>query len=148
MSMAQLQLFAIRKRGKQREKALENYLAKLAGPNWQVSSMRRDRVPGMTPSSQDNLDMAPLPTLTARGGFMSPSHARSNSVPRMQSAPEGDSATDAESQKAFVEQVRLLVLGMEQRLQNREEKLLRTMEKAEAEGARFEELRKQMATTS
>lgn len=47
---------------------------------------------------------------------------------------------------AHVEQVRLLILGMEQRLQTREEKLTKTMEKAESESRRFEELQQELAT--
>lgn len=35
-----------------------------------------------------------------------------------------------EVNKAYIEQVRLLVLGMEQRLRNREERLLKNIEKA------------------
>jgi hypothetical protein len=35
----------------------------------------------------------------------------------------------------------MLILGMEQRLQLREEKLTKTVERAEKEGKRFEELR-------
>jgi len=49
---------------------------------------------------------------------------------------------------AHVEQVRLLVLGMEQRLQTREEQLTRTIEKAESESHRFEEARQEIAATS
>ena len=89
--------------------------------------------------------MTPLPAVVARGGFTS--HTRSNSIPRVQSAPESQSG-DAEAKKAFIEQVRLLVLGMEQRLQTREEKLVKSLEKAEAEEARFEELKKQMTAAS
>ena len=43
---------------------------------------------------------------------------------------------------AHVEQVRLLVLGMEERLRTREEKLVKTMEKADQESHRFEVLNK------
>lgn len=60
------------------------------------------------------------------------------------SAPGGGSAASTEATAAHVEQVRLLILGMEQRLQSREEKLLKTIERAETEGDRFEERRKQV----
>jgi len=39
---------------------------------------------------------------------------------------------------AHIEQIRLLILGMEQRLQGREDKLVKTIDKAEAETAKFE----------
>ena len=55
--------------------------------------------------------MTPLPSAATRAGFMSPSHTRSGSIPKPANAP-----ADSDAQKAFVEQVRLLVLGMEQRL--------------------------------
>lgn len=59
--------------------------------------------------------------------------------------PTEASPADSEANKAFIEQVRLLVLGMEQRLQNREEKLLKDIEKAEGEGAKFEEMKRKLA---
>jgi hypothetical protein len=40
------------------------------------------------------------------------------------------------------EQVRLMVLGMEERLRVREEKLVKAMEKADQESHKFESLRK------
>jgi hypothetical protein len=49
---------------------------------------------------------------------------------------------------AHVQQVRLLILGMEQRLQTREEKLTKTIERAESEGRRFEEVRQELAAES
>ena len=49
---------------------------------------------------------------------------------------------------AHVEQVRLLILGMEQRLQTREEKLTRTIERAESEGRKFEEAREELTAES
>ena len=52
------------------------------------------------------------------------------------------SKESVEATKAHVEQVRLLVLGMEERLRMREEKLVKTMEKADQESHRFEVLRK------
>ncbi len=48
----------------------------------------------------------------------------------------------AEATMAHVEQVRLLVLGMEERLRTREEKLVKTMDKADQESHRFEVLSK------
>jgi hypothetical protein len=55
---------------------------------------------------------------------------------------EGTPKISVEATIAQVEQVRLLVLGMEERLRVREEKLVKTMEKADQEGHRFEMLRK------
>ncbi len=49
---------------------------------------------------------------------------------------------------AHIEQVRMLIMGMEQRLHTREEKLVKSVERAESEGRRFEELRSEIANTS
>jgi hypothetical protein len=56
----------------------------------------------------------------------------------------GTSKASVEETMAQVEQVRLLVLGMEERLRVREEKLVKTMEKADQESHRFEVLRKDL----
>jgi len=55
------------------------------------------------------------------------------------------SKPSVETTMAQVEQVRLLVLGMEERLRVREEKLVKTMERADQESHRFEVLRKDAA---
>lgn len=75
---------------------------------------------------------------------MSPSHARSSSVPHavLPTVIPTAQSNDSEATKAYIEQVRLLILGMEQRLKNREERLAKTVAAAEAEGARYEEARK------
>ncbi|XP_006453842.1 hypothetical protein AGABI2DRAFT_196390 [Agaricus bisporus var. bisporus H97] len=129
-------------RAKQREKMLEQALSKLAGENWQAS-----------------LDIPP-PSLAAR-----PGHRRINSVTSLASSPlsiaspaasRPASATpppsssqmsqpDRQQALAYIEQVRLLVLGMEQRLQTRENKLVKTLERAEGEGKRFEQYRKEIS---
>jgi len=53
-----------------------------------------------------------------------------------------NSKASMEGTMAHVEQVRLLVLGMEDRLRVREEKLAKTMEKADQVSHRFEVLSK------
>ena len=98
-------------------------------------------------------------TPTSASGF----HARASSLssfgnPGSDSASPGKSKGDSSAQKsqasveatkAYLEQVRLTILGMEQRMQSREEKLAKHIERAEAEGARFEEVcRQALASTS
>jgi hypothetical protein len=51
-----------------------------------------------------------------------------------------------EATLAHVESIRLLVLGIEQRLQTREEKLVKTVEKAENEGKKFEAYKQELTT--
>ncbi|CAL1694765.1 unnamed protein product [Somion occarium] len=75
-------------------------------------------------------------------------------LPNMTSSHEHTAVDDSqldpaspEAAMAQVEKVRLLIIGMEERLQMREEKLLQNIKKAEAEGTKFEELRKHVMTT-
>jgi len=54
------------------------------------------------------------------------------------------SVQSREATLAHIESIRLLVLGIEQRLQTREEKLVKTVERAENEGKKFESLRQDL----
>ncbi|KAG6845588.1 hypothetical protein H0H87_007267 [Tephrocybe sp. NHM501043] len=76
---------------------------------------------------QSSLDIAPAPTQNH------PSISRRTATAN---------TSDAGDVAARVEQVRMLILGMEQRLQVREEKLVKTVERAESESNKFEEQRK------
>jgi hypothetical protein len=58
------------------------------------------------------------------------------------------SVQSREATLAHIESIRLLVLGIEQRLQTREEKLVKTVERAENEGKKFESLRQELTTTT
>ncbi|TFY60750.1 hypothetical protein EVJ58_g4954 [Rhodofomes roseus] len=111
-------------RGKVREKMLERELEKLAGANWQA-----------------NLNIVPAATSSALSSRSEASAA--------QSVPADSRAANAtaETTMAHIEQVRLLILGMEQRLQFREEKLAKTIERAEAEGARCEQSQQVLSAT-
>ncbi|KAM5539968.1 hypothetical protein V8D89_006471 [Ganoderma adspersum] len=118
-------------RGKVREKMLERELEKLVGANW-----------------QSNLELG---TPASASGF----HARASGLanPGKSSGPaaSGGAPSDkasVEATKAYVEQMRLMILGMEQRMQSREDKLAKHIERAEAEGARFEEVRRQALATT
>ncbi|KXN86001.1 hypothetical protein AN958_10611 [Leucoagaricus sp. SymC.cos] len=130
-------------RTKQREKMLEQALAKVAGENW-----------------QSHLDIAPA-TITTRLG-----HTRGNSLtgsplsitsptaqiptpvsahPPRTNSKDKEPTADTQQTLAHIEQVRLLILGMEQRLQTREDKLVKTLERAEGEGRRFDQQRKEIS---
>ncbi|KAI0829037.1 hypothetical protein BC628DRAFT_1192608 [Trametes gibbosa] len=128
-----LMLIRCANRGKAREKLLERELEKLAGANWQA-----------------NLELsAPAPTSSfhARAASLI-NPGKGSSAPSPAHASGADGVT-AEATMAYIEQVKLLVLGMEQRLQTREDKLVKHIERAEAEGARYDEARKQaLATTA
>ncbi|CCM03824.1 uncharacterized protein FIBRA_05973 [Fibroporia radiculosa] len=128
-------------RGKTREKMLERELERLAGANWQANL-------NITPTS--------APAIANRGtGILNP-HKSNPTPPPLDAASGGLHSIDHPHQAnggpsaslAQVEQVRLLILGMEQRLQSREEKLLKTIERAETESARFEEKRKQVSSAT
>lgn len=62
-------------------------------------------------------------------------------------APPAPSRTSVEATLSQMEQIRLLVLGMEQRMQEREEKLTKTIERAEAQEVKCEALRKEVLPT-
>ncbi|KAI0778859.1 hypothetical protein BD413DRAFT_119952 [Trametes elegans] len=125
-------------RGKAREKLLERELEKLAGANWQTNLELG------TPTSTFH---ARASTLVSPGKSLpSPSVGKAPAGPN---SSKGDGASVDETM-AYIEQVRMLIIGMEQRLQTREDKLVKHIERAEAESARFDEVRKQtqsLATT-
>ncbi|PCH34351.1 hypothetical protein WOLCODRAFT_135665 [Wolfiporia cocos MD-104 SS10] len=127
-------------RGKAREKMLERELEKLAGANWQT-----------------NLNFAPAasPIVASRtSAILNSQQSNSLGSPVVSSAsthaPAQPSVASAspDATLAHLEQVRLLILGMEQRLQTREDKLQKAIQRAETEGARFEERSKQVLATS
>ncbi|KAJ7015891.1 hypothetical protein C8F04DRAFT_1021580 [Mycena alexandri] len=138
-------------RGKAREKMLERELTRLAGENWQ---------------SMLDIPPASAPTINGRsmlhqrsntlGAMPSPvlSHAQSQNTtatpPSSEPPGPADGRFQLEQQQAtlaHIEQVRMLIMGMEQRLQTREDKLVKSVERAESEGRRFEELRSEIANS-
>ncbi|KAJ7628800.1 hypothetical protein FB45DRAFT_794707 [Roridomyces roridus] len=122
-------------RGKAREKVLEQQLTNLLGDNWQSSL----DIPAVPPSSVPGRSIL---------------HQRSNTLVAIPTpaAPETASPTQLQVDQqqatlAHIEQIRMLIMGMEQRLQTREEKLDKSITRAESEGRRFEELRKGIAAS-
>ncbi|KAJ7737364.1 hypothetical protein B0H16DRAFT_1379662 [Mycena metata] len=136
-------------RGRAREKMLERELARLAGENWQ---------------SMLEIPPAGAPTINGRsmlhqrsntlGAMPSPvlSHAQPQNTTATPPSSEPPAAVDRQFQLeqqqatlAHIEQVRMLIMGMEQRLQTREDKLVKSVERAENEGRRYEQLRSEIA---
>ncbi|KAK0221631.1 hypothetical protein IW262DRAFT_1447958 [Armillaria fumosa] len=109
-------------RGKTREKMLERELARLVGDNWQATL-------DITPSSSFQ------PRATLHGHRHSPAPATSDA--------NGD--TNNAALLARLDQIRLTVLGMEQRTLLREEKLNKNIEMAEAEARKYENISKSLA---
>ncbi|KAK7695155.1 hypothetical protein QCA50_002345 [Cerrena zonata] len=108
----------------------ERQLEHLAGPNWRI-----------------NLD---LPAMTSVQNTIMSSPIQGNTVIARRPAGPVDGQLDPASPEAAmaqVEKVRLMILGMEERLQMREEKLIQNIKKAEAEGIKFEESKKQVMAT-
>ncbi|KAG0706691.1 hypothetical protein DFH29DRAFT_798100 [Suillus ampliporus] len=118
-------------RVKTREKMLEQALAKLAGENWQAAL-------DIMPSSSTFAARAVMGSVFSRGTPTPQSGAPDSS----NSAPVSQVAVEATLTQ--VEQIRLLVLGMEQRMQNREEKLAKTIEHAEAQEIKCDALKKEV----
>ncbi|KAI5885246.1 uncharacterized protein SCHCODRAFT_02644213 [Schizophyllum commune H4-8] len=123
-------------RQKTREKMLENALAKFAGPNWQdaldLPSLDAANVPA-TPSKYGKPGASASPSKYANPNATASPSKSSASAENPTPAPPPPAA-----QLSQLEQVRLLVLGMEQRLRAREEKLEAVVRRAEGEGARYE----------
>ncbi|KAK0464264.1 uncharacterized protein EV420DRAFT_1302529 [Desarmillaria tabescens] len=109
-------------RGKTREKMLERELARLAGDNWQVS-----------------LDIAPSPAAFQPHATLS---GHRHSLPSAASDASGDINNAA--LLARLDQIRLTVLGMEQRALQREEKLNKNIQVAEAEARKYEDISKSL----
>jgi hypothetical protein len=83
--------------------------------------------------------------MTSRPAFNSIHYpSRNTSSPGPSPTRSSHDAAAAQTTLSHIEQVRLLILGMEQRLQVREQKLEKSVEKAEREGGRFEEMRKEV----
>jgi hypothetical protein len=137
---------------KEREKGLEKELEKLLGDDWRV---RLPMVPCLFPygssrNMQTKLDVQSPSSIPLRsGGLIRGQPGASNSLTSLVSPALGPSGATANiDTAAHIEQVRLLILGMEQRLQVREEKLEKTLERAQTEGLKFQELRKELTSTS
>jgi hypothetical protein len=58
------------------------------------------------------------------------------------------SGTSIDETRTHLEQVRLLILGMEQRLQTREDKLTKIIERAENESKKCEDVHREVASIS
>jgi len=117
-----------------RERSLEQALAKLAGENWQT-------VLDIGPASATVVARAMGSSFLNRVTAMPPSSSAASEP------PPAASQTSIEATLSQMEQIRLLVLGMEQRMQDREEKLTKTIERAEVQEVKCETLRKQVLPT-
>ncbi|KAG9308997.1 hypothetical protein JVU11DRAFT_11007 [Chiua virens] len=118
-------------RVRMRERLLEQALAKLAGENWQT-------VLDIGPSSA---------TYVARAMGSSLLNHGTATPPPSSEAGHPASQSSIEATLSQMEQIRLLVLGMEQRMQEREEKLTKTIERAEAQEVKCEVLRREVLPT-
>ncbi|EMD32611.1 hypothetical protein CERSUDRAFT_118649 [Gelatoporia subvermispora B] len=128
-------------RSKAREKMLERELERIAGANWQANLE-------ITPSAPNSSFAAKASSILNHRRTGS-THSDKIPAPRSSEGAEAEQQPAAsEATLAHIEQVRLLIIGMEQRLQTREDKLTKHLERAEAEGARFDEIRKQVLPTS
>ncbi|CAA7265038.1 unnamed protein product [Cyclocybe aegerita] len=153
-------------RYKLREKTLERELARLAGENWQsnleVPLPPSGTIRGM--HQRSNTINSPIVGGARRTHSPSPSpradayhhpnaspgarHTHNVSRSSIVHSPTPPAVIDEEREAAReerererlaqLEQMKLLILGMQQRLEIREEKLVKMVEKAESEGRRFE----------
>ncbi|KAH0837753.1 hypothetical protein J3R83DRAFT_5929 [Lanmaoa asiatica] len=135
-----------------RERLLEQALAKLAGENWQVGGVslcgERFNADGFFKTV---LDIGPpSATFVARAmGTSLLNRAMATPPPPsgVSDSPPAASQASVEATLSQMEQIRLLVLGMEQRMQEREEKLTKTIEHAEAQEVKYKALGKEVLPT-
>ncbi|EJC98649.1 uncharacterized protein FOMMEDRAFT_149042 [Fomitiporia mediterranea MF3/22] len=154
-------------RGKNREKILERELTKLAGENWQTSlnippstttSGNRSSLlrPGDTtsfflPQAESTAAVdgnVPFDESSASSFLGSPPDVQhsgtgldSPSTPRQTTSAAPQNLSTA---LAHIAQVRALILGMEERMQARENRLTQEVSRAESETRRFETIRKEV----
>ncbi|THH11067.1 hypothetical protein EW145_g889 [Phellinidium pouzarii] len=147
-------------RGKNREKMLERELSRLAGGNWQTS---------LNIPSANN-------TAAGRSAFLRTGDTTSFFLPQAESTLAVDSTFDASSSSSFlntsdspstpkpnsppanaqtlntaiahIAQVRALILGMEERMQARENRLTQEVARAEGETRRLEAVRNEIDSIS
>ncbi|KAG1747618.1 hypothetical protein EDB19DRAFT_1893925 [Suillus lakei] len=97
------------------------------------------------------LDIAPSSSTFAARSVMGSVFSRGAPTPQSgtpdSSTPMPVSQAVVEATLTQVEQIRLLVLGMEQHLQNREEKLTKTIEHAKAQEIKCDALKKEVMAT-
>ncbi|PFH48108.1 hypothetical protein AMATHDRAFT_150576, partial [Amanita thiersii Skay4041] len=136
-------------RAKTRIQLLERELARLAGENWQSALDISPTVPFNTRNSiMHHHRSSTLSSITSSiiGGMGQP-QTDDDRLPGGQHRPGGHPAAQSrEATLAHIESIRLLVLGIEQRLQTREDKLVKTVEKAENEGKKFETLQQELVS--
>jgi len=103
-----------------------------------------------------------IPTLSA-GRLDSPARPASRSAPSKDrplgggSGANGNSPNQQQSEQqrksiegtiAQIEQIKLMILGMDQRLETRETEITANIKRAQAESSRFEEMRKQVMSAT
>jgi len=129
-------------RSKMQVKHLEQALTDLAGPNWKSNIA--------------------IPVLSA-GRLDSPTQPASRSVHSRDRSSGGGPSANANSQNqqqpeqqrksvettiAQIEQIKLMILGMDQRLESREAEIAANIKRAQVESSRFEEMRKQVLSAT
>ncbi|KDQ62965.1 hypothetical protein JAAARDRAFT_146812 [Jaapia argillacea MUCL 33604] len=133
-------------RGKSREKMLEREIEKLAGSNWQTSlgispTTSYPRSTGIPQHTHTRTSSHPSSSSLTHSTTIPPQQQRSSPHSQPQQVTQ-EQHLQVTQTLSHIEQVRLLILGIEQRLQTREDKLDKCVQRAEEEGRRFEEMRK------
>lgn len=161
-------------RAKMRIQLLERELARLAGENWQSSldiapvapfTTRRGHHRSssiassiMGPTSRHSPSLSPFLNSSkildesndlsnaSNTFFADPDSTILGSSGQLDERSMHPALQSRDATLAHIESIRLLVLGMEQRLQTREEKLVKTVEKAENEGKKFESFKQELTS--
>jgi hypothetical protein len=72
----------------------------------------------------------------------------SASVDSQNQQPSEQQKQSVEATIAQIEQIKLMILGMDQRLENRETEIMANIKRAQGESSRFEEMRKQVLSAT
>ena len=143
-------------------KHLEQALTDLAGPNWKgLSFPPRMVVEGRRSDERGFLEQnnIAIPVLST-GRLDSPTRPASRSAhskDRSSGSGPGANANQQQSEQqrksiegtiAQIEQIKLMILGMDQRLESREAEIAANIKRAQGESNRFEEMRKQVLSAT
>ncbi|KDQ18268.1 hypothetical protein BOTBODRAFT_29616 [Botryobasidium botryosum FD-172 SS1] len=136
-------------RARKRERILESELSKLVGDNWQTTLELAPRLNTSTPppatrnSTPIRTSAPPIP-LPALSHSRTRSSSQSQSYSQGEPQPQSGSAAATDALRTQMEQVRLLILGMDKRLSEREERLDGVIEQATKEGKKAEQMKSEM----
>ncbi|KAF9654408.1 hypothetical protein BDM02DRAFT_149996 [Thelephora ganbajun] len=130
-------------RSKMQVKHLEQALTDLAGPNWKnniaIPALSAGRLDSPTRPASRSAHSRDRSSTSGLGAM------NANSQNQQQSEQQKKSV---EATIAYIEQVKLMILGIDQKLESKEAEVAAGIKHAQAESSRFEEMRKQVLSAT